>query len=66
MKKSILKGILLWTTEFLVFAALSSTIAVTLILLTIILPLIYVCSKVLTLRDIVKLNGYDIWYKWLN
>lgn len=68
MKKgiiTILKGMLLWITAFLTFTALSSTIAVMLILSIIILPLIYICFQVLTLRDIVKLSGYDIWYKWL-
>lgn len=62
----ILKGMLLWITAFLVFIALSSTIAVMLTLSIIILPLIYICFQVLTLKDIVKLSGYDIWYKWLN
>ena len=69
MKKTIitiLKGMLLWMTTFLVFIALSSTIAVMLTLSIIILPLLYTCFRVLTLRDIVKLSGYDIWYKWLN
>ena len=69
MKKNIitiLKGMLLWLTAFLVFIALSSTIAVMLTLSIVILPLLYTCFQVLTLRDIVKLSGYDIWYKWLN
>ena len=69
MKKTIitiLKGMLLWLTAFLVFIALSSTIAVMLTLSIIILPLVYICFQVLTLKDIVKLSGYDIWYKWLN
>lgn len=61
----ILKGMLLWTTAFLILTALSSTIAVMLTLSIIILPLVYICSQVLTLRDIVKLSGYDAWYKWL-
>lgn len=68
MKKNIitiLKGVLLWLTAFLIFIALSSTIAVMLILSIIILPLIYICFQVLTLKDIIKLSGYDIWYKWL-
>ena len=68
MKKNIitiLKGMLLWITAFLVFIALSSTIAVMLTLSIIILLLIYICFQVLTLKDIVKLSGYDIWYKWL-
>ena len=68
MKKNIitiLKGVLLWMTAFLIFIALSSTIAVMLTLSIIILPLIYICFQVLTLRDIVKLSGYDILYKWL-
>lgn len=68
MKKNIitiLKGMLLWMTTFLVFIALSSTIAITLLLSIIILPLIYICFQVLTLKDIIKLSGYDIWYKWL-
>ena len=68
MKKTIitiLKGMLLWTTAFLILIALSSTIAVMLTLSIIILPLVYICSQVLTLRDIVKLSGYDVWYKWL-
>ena len=68
MKKSvitILKGMLLWMTAFLIFIALSSTIAVMLTLSIIILPLIYICFQVLTLKDIIKLSGYDIWYKWL-
>ena len=62
---TVLKGMLLWITAFLTFIALSSTIAVMLTLSIIILPLVYVCFQVLTLRDIVKLSGYDIWYKWL-
>ena len=69
MKKNIitiLKGMLLWITAFLIFIALSSTIAMMLALSIIILPLLYTCFQVLTLRDIVKLSGYDIWYKWLN
>lgn len=69
MKKNIitiLKGMLLWITAFLIFIALSSTIAVMLILSIIILPLIYICFQVLTLKDIIKLSGYDVWYKWLN
>lgn len=69
MKKTIitiLKGMLLWLTAFLVFIALSSTIAVMLTLSIIILPLVYICFQVLTLKDIIKLSGYDIWYKWLN
>ena len=69
MKKNIitiLKGMLLWMTAFLIFIALSSTIAMMLMLSIIILPLLYTCFQVLTLRDIVKLSGYDIWYKWLN
>jgi len=69
MKKNIitvLKGVLLWITAFLIFIALSSTIAMMLALSIIILPLLYTCFQVLTLRDIVKLSGYDIWYKWLN
>ena len=69
MKKNIitiLKGMLLWMTAFLIFIALSSTIAMMLALSIIILPLLYTCFRVLTLRDIVKLSGYDIWYKWLN
>lgn len=69
MKKNIitiLKGMLLWMTAFLVFIALSSTIAVMLTLSIIILPLIYICFQVLTLKDIIKLSGYDVWYKWLN
>ena len=69
MKKNIitiLKGMLLWVTAFLIFIALSSTIAMMLALSIIILPLLYTCFRVLTLRDIVKLSGYDIWYKWLN
>ena len=68
MKKNIitiLKGMLLWITAFLMFIALSSTIAVMLTLSIIILPLIYICFQVLTLKDIIKLSGYDIWYKWL-
>lgn len=68
MKKNIitiLKGMLLWMTTFLVFIALSSTIAITLLLSIIILPLIYICFQVLTLKGIIKLSGYDIWYKWL-
>ena len=68
MKKNIitiLKGMLLWMTAFLIFIALSSTIAMMLTLAIIILPLIYICFQMLTLRDIVKLSGYDIWYKWL-
>lgn len=69
MKKNIitiLKGVLLWLTAFLIFIALSSTIAVMFTLSIVILPLIYICSQVLTLRDIIKLSGYDVWYKWLN
>lgn len=69
MKKNIitiLKGMLLWMTAFLVFIALSSTIAVMLTLSIIILPLVYICFQVLTLKDIIKLSGYDVWYKWLN
>lgn len=69
MKKNIitiLKGMLLWITALLIFIALFSTIAVMLTLSIIILPLIYICFQVLTLRDIVKLSGYDVWYKWLN
>ena len=68
MKKNIitiLKGVLLWMTAFLIFAALSSTIAIMLTLSIIILPLIYICFQVLTLKDIIKLSGYDIWYKRL-
>ena len=68
MKKNIitiLKGMLLWMTAFLIFIALSSTIAVMLTLSIIILPLIYICFQVLTLKDIIKLSGYDVWYKWL-
>ena len=53
-------------TAFLVFIALSSTIAVMLTLSIIILPLIYICFQMLTLKDIIKLSGYDVWYKWLN
>ena len=69
MKKNIitiLKGVLLWMTAFLIFIALSGTIAMMLALSIIILPLLYTCFRVLTLRDIAKLSGYDIWYKWLN
>lgn len=69
MKKNIitiLKGMLLWLTAFLIFIALSSTIAVMLTLSIIILPLVYICFQVLTLKDIIKLSGYDVWYKWLN
>lgn len=69
MKKNIitiLKGMLLWITALLIFIALFSTIAMMLTLSIIILPLLYTCFQVLTLRDIVKLSGYDIWYKWLN
>lgn len=69
MKKNIitiLKGMLLWLTAFLVFIALSSTIAITLLLSIIILPLVYICFQVLTLKDVIKLSGYDVWYKWLN
>lgn len=69
MKKTIitmLKGMLLWITALLIFIALSSTIAMMLILSIIILPLIYICFQVLTLKDIIKLSGYDIWYKWIN
>lgn len=62
----ILKGVLLWVTAFLIVIALSSTVTMLLTLSIIILPLIYICFQVLTLRDIVKLSGYDIWYKWLN
>lgn len=69
MKKNIitiLKGMLLWMTAFLVFIALSSTIAITLLLSIIILPLVYICFQVLTLKDIIKLSGYDVWYKYFN
>ena len=69
MKKNIitiLKGMLLWITALLIFAAMFSTLAMMLALSIIILPLLYTCFRVLTLRDIVKLSGYDIWYKWLN
>ena len=62
----ILKGVLLWITAFLMVIALSSTVAMMLTLSIIILPLVYICFKVLTLRDIIKLSGYDIWYKWIN
>lgn len=69
MKKNIitiLKGMLLWITAFLIIVALSSTVTMMLILSIIILPLVYICFQVLTLRDIIKLSGYDIWYKWIN
>ena len=62
----ILKGVLLWITAFLMVIALSSTVAMMLTLSIIILPLVYICFKVLTLRDIIKLSGYDIWYKWIS
>ena len=68
MKKNIitiLKGMLLWITAFFIVIALSSTVAMMLTLSIIILPLVYICFKVLTLRDIIKLSGYDVWYKWL-
>ena len=67
MKKNIitiLKGILLWITTLLTFIILSSIIVVMLTLSIIILPLIYICFRVFEFRDIVKLSGYDIWYKW--
>lgn len=67
MKKNIitiLKGVLLWITILLTFIVLSSIIAIMLALSIIILPLIYICFRVFEFRDIVKLSGYDIWYKW--
>lgn len=69
MKKNIItlaKGVLLWFTALLIFLALSTTITGMLILSIFILPLVYVCFRVLTLRDFIRLSGYDVWYKWLN
>ena len=61
-----MKAILFYTTAIMIAITLCITSLQSLVVLSIIdAALIVACRKYLTLRDIVKYSGYDIFYKML-
>ena len=66
--KSFLKILLLYVTAISVLLTLCAVEASTIAFLTLILIdiiLIVLCKKLLTLRELIRYSGYDIWYKSL-
>lgn len=61
-----MKAILFYTTAIMIALTLCITSLQSLVVLSIIdAALIAVCKKYLTLRDVVRYSGYDIFYKML-